>query len=107
MLPCKFPMAVWQNHNCHSAQASTEVSTLENISQNLPKCAIDSVNQYCLLSFFKKLEPNLKNRIKTQMMPRKKQSAKARKKEWEKSDTEQESYESEPEFDDDEELEDD
>ena len=39
------------------------------------------------------------------MMPRKKQSAKARKKEWEKSDTEQESYESEPEFDDDEEPE--
>ena len=42
-----------------------------------------------------------------QMMPRKKQSAKARRKEWEKSDTEQESYESEPEFDDDEEPEDD
>ena len=41
------------------------------------------------------------------MMPRKKQSAKARKKEWEKSDTEQESYESEPEFDDEEVPEDD
>lgn len=41
------------------------------------------------------------------MLARKKPSAKARKKEWEKSDTEQESYESEPEFDDEEEPADD
>ena len=47
MLPCKFPLAGWQNYSCDSAQASSILKLqLSGKHFTEPKCAKESVTLY-------------------------------------------------------------